>query len=84
MTADCSIEYMTPEDVGVFNNEFSLQYMHCPQCNCPAMYDYWEWVGIDEDKLECPNCHKVVKIGTWHEGTPFERLDNLITRKEKT
>jgi hypothetical protein len=34
------------------------------------MKEYWEWSGIPEDKLGCPNCGKVVPIGEWIVGIP--------------
>ena len=46
------------------------EYMKCPRCKCRAMKEYWEWAGIPEDKLGCPNCGNVVPIGEWIAGIP--------------
>ena len=35
--------------------------------------EYWEWSDIDEDKLQCPNCLKIVRIGQWIDGIPIEK-----------
>ena len=49
-----------------------MQYMVCPKCKLPAMMEFWEWHDMPEDKLQCPNCGKQVKIGDWYEGVPPE------------
>lgn len=63
---------MTSSYLRVTNPDSPYQHMVCSRCKKPALMEYWEWSEIDEDKLQCPNCLAVVKIGQWIDGVPKE------------
>jgi hypothetical protein len=44
--------------------------MICSNCKKPALWEYWAWFEIPEDKLGCPNCQEEVEIGEWIDGLP--------------
>jgi hypothetical protein len=54
----------------ITNYDSPVQHMTCSRCKRPALMEYWEWSEIAEDKLQCPHCCAVVKIGKWIDGIP--------------
>lgn len=61
----------------VTNHDSPLQHMVCRKCKQPALMEYWEWSEIAEDKLQCPHCLAVVRIGEWVDGVPEEKPKQL-------